>query len=412
MKTIAFVKHRDIDGIRIYKKALALKHIGNYKLILISKVDDKRLLNKVLDKIIDLRTSQEKKITEKLKSKKSYLKKTKLFNLFYKKFLKKRFLKQEANKLAKIIKKINIDIDLFHTITGDDRTAQTVMQNTDKPVVFDGVDFTGISRGIDDLKQDEKKTERYCLENANGIIRKGPKYEIDYYRNLGYKINCPELHWLDYCDKEFFASKNIKKMSSEDKEIHLVYCGNVSTNIQKPQGYYVALGKILAKQKIHLHIYPSQDQWQKYELGKYVNLSKKEKYFHLHQALPYNQLTKEIAKFDWGIWIHPNTYEKNQPTDKILRKAKRKVSIGNKLFTYLEAGLPTIVSNHLIYGKKIVKKYNIGFSIRDEDLKNMKSLLNNYDYFKMKKSVLSARKKLSIKKNAHRLDDFYKSLMP
>lgn len=156
-----------------------------------------------------------------------------------------------------------------------------------------------------------------------------------------------ELQFLLYCDEKLFVNVT-KKLSDEYGEIHLVYTGCISSNSEEKYIYFIPLARTMAKQQLHLHIYPSNLSGVKNRdaniYREYYELDKKEKYFHFHKPVPYKELSKEIAKYDWGLWIHPEgvTYR--------TCPEKRKVSMGNKLFSYLEAGLPIIVSSHRAYG--------------------------------------------------------------
>ena len=411
MKTIAFVRFRTLTGAHIYKEALALKKAGKYKLIIVAKIDNRKMLEEVFDEIIDLRSSQEKRLIQEMGQKenaqKHHYRLKQVVNLFYKGPIKKIVKANEKKRLARIIKKLSKRVDAFHTVTGTDDVPYIVMKNTDKPVVFDGGDFTGISKGIKRLTKKERQMERYCFEHASGIIHKGPPFEIDYYRKLGYKINCPILHWLDYCDQNLFAPKDIQKLSSKDKEVHLVYCGSISETNKYLSNYYIPLGKIFTQQKIHLHIYPNPGQWKRGIFKEYFALDKKEKYFHFHKPLPYKKLPQEIAQYDYSAWIHPlGNYSRSG-----IGREKYKVAIGNKLFTYLEAGLPVIISHHLEYGKALIEKYKIGVSIKDRDLDKLSQVLKKQDYPRLRKNVLEKREDLSLQNQYGKLAKFYQKIL-
>lgn len=390
MRTICFVKRN--PQIRIYKQAKALKRTGRYRLILIAQRYDKELFKDVFDEIIDFGSEY-------------YSVPDFGFHLIGKDITLRNILRKisrrrsnEEKELAKIVKET--DADLFHAHAGPNIFPKIVIENATKPVVFDAYDFSGISSGIENLDEKERIAEKYCLEHADGIVRKGPPFEIDYYRQHGYKITCPEIQWMDYCDEDLFVDMNAKKLSAEDGELHLVYTGAVCVDPKYAFCYFIPLGKQLAKQKIHLHLYSNPYQ---YATSKeYIELDKKEKYFHFHNPVPFKELNKEIAKYDWGLWYHllgegswGNTVE------------KRKTGIGNKLFSYLEACLPIIITERAEYGEEIVDEYGIGFAIEDEDLIDFKEMIVKRDYNEMKQNVISARKELCLNEKIKDLENFY-----
>lgn len=385
MKTICFVAKN--AGIRIYKQAKALKGIKKYNLLLICEKCNYNLLKGVFDDIA---------FYGFLKNKDNNFLSTSCNYGFNKVF------GYGENKLKKIIN--SIDVDLFHTHAEPNNIPKAVIENSNKPVIFDAQDFSGISFGIENLDKKTTEDEKYCFEHADGICHKASPFEIEYYRQHGYKINCPEIQWMDYCDEDLFADINTKKLSEGDGEIHLVHTGTVSKDSEYRYKYLIPLGKRLAKQKIHLHIYPANAL--EYRISnEYTELDEKERYFHFHKPLVYNKLNKEIAKYDWHSHILENFI------GPMFTPEKQRVSMGNKLFTALEAGLPMIVSPHLECVRELTEKYEIGFAVRDEDLNNLGEIIESYNYNEFQKNVFKAREILSLKNQVNRLDKFYEEIM-
>ena len=69
----------------------------------------------------------------------------------------------------------------------------------------------------------EIRAERFCFENADGILHKGSPRELDFLKkenSLGkpIDINCPEISFLSYCSDEFMIPMNKKdKFSKKTK---------------------------------------------------------------------------------------------------------------------------------------------------------------------------------------------------
>lgn len=385
MKNICFIKYD--AQIRIYKEAKALKITGKYRTILICEKCDYDLLKDVFDEIIFFGFLKNK--DNNFISRSCNYAVNKLFGY-------------KEKKLKQIVR--DLDIDLFHVHAEPNYIPRLVMQNSGKPVIFDAQDFTGISYGIDNLDKTTMEDEKFCFENADGICRKGSQYETDYYRQHGYKINCPEVQWLDYCDEDLFVDKDARKLSQEDGELHLVHTGTVSADPNNNAfKYLIPLAKGLARQKIHLHIYPNPTE---YETSKeYLELDKKEKYFHFHRTVPYMQVNKEIAKYDYGILILQNV------SGKIANLEKFKVGHGNKTFSYFEAGLPEIASDFLLNNNKTVLDYRAGFTINEKDISNLHNILKNVDYNKLRENVFKAREELSLRKQVYNLEEFYNKIL-
>jgi hypothetical protein len=363
-----------------------LKKYRNIKLRCICQYFDEKLFGDLFDEVINL----------------TFLKNNQKWNILSR--VERRISERVPFydwKVQKLLKRHETDI--FHCLAEPYNLPALINKYSKNKTILDAQDFSGISTGIENLPKQTRDLERYCLENTDGIVHKGPKYEIEFYRKHGYKIDCPELTYLDYCDEDLFMPINSRKLSDDDNELHLVFTGGITSDPKLRFKYYIPFAKTLAKQKIHFHIY--HNPYGIISLKPYIELDKKEKYFHLHKSVPYIELSKEIAKYDYGLWYHyPMVSDSVSPM-------KRKVAIGNKLSSYLEAGLPVIIGDHTEYGKKIIEKFKIGFAINEQSLDSFNSIVKKYELRKLCENIAIARKEISIKENIARLVTFYNRLM-
>ena len=388
MKTICFVKQD--AGIRIYKQAKALKEKNKYKLLLICEKCDYDLLNNVFDDIIFY----------------SFLKNK--YNIFFARIVNYGFnniFKYEEKKLKKIIN--TIDVDIFHAYAEPNTIPKIVIENSSVPVIYDTYDFAGVRYGVDELSKDEKNAEKFNLENADGIVMKFPEYILDYYKNLGYIINCPVLTYIDYCNEEFFFNKYL----DIDNDIHLVYGGVVDPTILPVEYYgnnqYIDIAKQLIEQEIYFHIYikPQQSKIFKNKYQDYIDLSNSSKYFKIHFGKPQGEFQREISQFHFGVFFHD--FSKTKRTELF-----EQTSIGNRLSTYLEAGIPIIIGDNLKLNSEYIEKYDIGFKINLNDLSELKDKIKEANYEKLKENVIKTREgPLNMNNKVNRLIDFYKKII-
>lgn len=399
MKTIVFFA--PAVYIRTYKIVLGLKKTGKYKLILITR------WNKY-NPFFDFRDVFDKTISYGIIP-------IKILDDFVHRFFKKYIEILELWKLTHIIKKMNPYIFHCHTVltTG----AEIVIKNAKAPIIIEYETAPiGIIKGIENLSEKDRIAERYCLEHTNGIIYRASIDEIEYFKKRGYKINCPTLLFSHYCSKQLFAEQDIKKLSDKDHEIHLVYTGCMSakqTNCD--YDYYIPLAKKLSSMKIHFNMYPppfscdmTRDEKKFFKKHyEYIQLDKTNPYFHFHKPAKYEKLSQEIAKYDFGVMDQIGLeYKLRDFNESLLQKCW----IGNKLFSYLEAGIPIIVSEKAIGDKTIIENYKVGFTIKVGEINHIKEIIKKYDYEKLKGNVLKAREELSIDNQIERLEDFYRRI--
>ncbi|VVB51534.1 Uncharacterised protein [uncultured archaeon] len=386
MRTVCFVQQD--PSIYLYMQAKALRETKKYKLLLICEKCNYTLLENIFDEIIFYGFLKNK--DNNFLSRSCNYAFNKIFNYGEK-------------KLKRIIN--TVDVDIFHAHAEPNNIPRVVIENSNKPSAFSGQDFTGISSGIENLDTRTRENEKYCFEHADGICHKGPPFEIDYYRQHGYRINCPEIQWPGCCDPELFTDLNTKKLSKDDGEMHLVYPGSVSSDPKYKYKDPIPLANELAKQRIHLHIYPTSSLEYNMNSKEYLELSQQERYFHFHKHVPYNELSKEISKYDWGTII-----SKNIPGKRLIEE-KLKVGMATKLFSYMEAGIPIIVSDHLLPMKAFVEENKIGFSVKDDEINKIGEMIKSYDINELKKNILRGREIWSSNNQVKTLEKFYKIII-
>lgn len=242
----------------------------------------------------------------------------------------------------------------------------------------------------------EIKSEKYCFENADGIIYKGDPQELDHLNEnvlgKGVKIKCPKVYFFPYCLDELMIP--IKKNKCLKEEINLVYTGYVI-----PSEEWFLIIKSLVDQKIHIHFY-----------GKNPNLSKEEdharitarfggilnnKYFHLHEPVNQNVLSKEISKYDFGVFsFDPSGRNTN-------------ISTGNKFSSYIESGIAIIILKNFKVLAKLIDKYKIGINISLKEINQLRKIIEKTDYKSFIKNLPRARKELSMNNQIERLENFF-----
>ncbi len=248
------------------------------------------------------------------------------------------------------------------------------------------------------VKDFEIKSEKYCFEKMEGIMHKGAFDEIkELNKNIlgNVRVSGQVFHLLPYTMKELTVPINKNKISKKDKEIHLVYAGCV------PESKTLAPNiKEILEQKIHIHLYLKQANITREELLKTLwkehELFKDNPYYHLHDELPQEKLTKELSKYDYGTWL--GYYDS---TAKTITKG-----MGNKFSTYIEAGIPLIQFKNHEYIRSLTEEYGTGIAIDFRDLKKLKKLLNNTNYDNLIKNIIAARSKLDLRNNIEKIEEF------
>ena len=264
------------------------------------------------------------------------------------------------------------------------------------------------------VKLYEINAERYCFENAEGILHKGDPGELEFLNKksmLGEPVKMTPLQicFHPYCSDEFMAQINKNKLSKKDKRLHIVYVGGLSSGEKDLNSYKILFQKII-NQKIHLHFYvKTQHLSNKESIGNLSPLIKyffKNKYFHLEEPVPAKELASEISKYDFGIWV-----------DHYLESSMEETSLypnlttGNKISSFFEAGIPFIFPNSFRFVGNLTKKYQLNFEKEIDDFDSLNDDLKKLNYKKIEKKVIKARKDFNNNNHFLELEEFVKKVI-
>jgi hypothetical protein len=314
-KEIIFVKIH--PQLRIFKQALGLKKYGNYRLILLASRYDSSLFKDLFDEIHIFRTFSE---------------------------------------LASLLKKFKPYV--FHAHAEPNQLPAFVKTHTDAPVVYDAYDLAGLPFGVESLPEEEREAEKFCMENTDGFVVKFGLGALDYYRGIGYRIDCPILHYGDYCAEELLAP--IRTNGMRPSAWHLVYVGNVLPAKRQEGRYrhmlFHRLAASLNDQGVNFHIYANPYQYDSEEFQCYRDLARQKPLFHWHTPLHPLHLSREINKHHIG----------NQVMAAPVPGHLAPFTIGNKFPSYLEAGLPIIASSTYKHMAKLIKEMQVGVVIDNQ----------------------------------------------
>jgi len=381
-KQIVFVEY--VPNIINLKIARVLKLKGGYKTTLISFSSiDLEIYKKAFDEVLILNIKHRINLKN-------------FVDIF------KKIKSEDGKKFIRRVREINPDI---FQITGPDLFTAIVMFVTKKkPKIYFAYDiwgFYGRKFSLRDLGIKEffqKAFEKICFRKADGILHKGPSDEL---KLLRYKIHAPNLTILPGCLDEWDQKINVKK-NVKKTDIHLVHASYPPRNTVFHVPFLTIIRKITI-QKIHVHTYGRCLDKKEDEI--YFNEEKNNKYFHFHERLTVDKLKKGISKYDYGITLDYHFPDTINPLH-------QRTTLGNRLFDYIEAGIPTICFNQSEFFSKIIKDNNIGFSIDYEDLEKLKEIVMKKDYRKMRKDIKKAQKKFSWnKKLIYDLENFYDSVV-
>jgi hypothetical protein len=271
--------------------------------------------------------------------------------------------------------------------------------------------FNSKERALEKVPNFEIEGERYCFEHSDGVLHKGDPNELKFiegrlHKNL--KIPYFQLNFIPPCTKEFIVQFNKNKLSKIDREFHVVFIGGFPTEVESARrmlGYF----NDLLKQKIHIHTYLTfkhipENQENSY-LNDFFNKINKSKYFHTNKPVDAKAIISEISRYDFGLWVSSIG---NKEDKKI--NSESAFATGNKLSSYLEAGLPIIYSDELLFADRLLSSFGLKLPFNEESIKTIKKKLLGLNYKQLEKNIRKARKELSLEKQFPRFEKFVREV--
>jgi len=380
MKKIVFIEY--VPSVYVFRLARCLKLTGKYETILITfKRPDEKFFMKAYDEIRVMEINHKPNPINLLR-------------------LLKKVLSKEWRDFFKDIK--NMDPFIFQ-INGPDLFTMLIINSLrEKKKVYFGYDIWAFFEkklslehpGIKEFFQ--KIFEKKSIMMSQGVLHKGPPGELSF---LKYRVTCPDFSLVPGClDEWIVPSKNKKKQKGE---INIVFAGGPIKSWEAGVSFKDIVRDITS-QKIHFHTYgpcvnPKDHKW-------FIDEDKNNEYYHFHASETPENLNKELSKYDFGI--NPVFYDLN-----IMNPLLPKTAMANKMFNYIEAGIPIIMNKQFEFMSDIVEKNKIGFAINYEDLKNLREIIDDNNYQEMKRKIKIAQKKYSLnKKLVPKLEKFYEEV--
>lgn len=251
-------------------------------------------------------------------------------------------------------------------------------------------------------------SEEFLFKNADGIILTMNTFAAGDKLRLRYKSTIPLLEFPTYVCGEFF--KDEEKYSRKDGKMHIVYGGTVAPSDKPKEPYtmmqFIDLAKKLINQGLCFHIYisPHFSPLQTRKLfPDYIQLAAETPNFAFRQGLSQDKAIKEFSKYDFAIVA--------SLSDKIeVKTLHRATMTPSKFFTYLSAGIPIVVTEDDGNCTSLVRRYEVGIVIKQNEVERLSEIIKGYDYEKLRFNVSRAREELSMKKHIGRLIEFYEQV--
>lgn len=220
-----------------------------------------------------------------------------------------------------------------------------------------------------------------------------------------FDVEKPVLHMLP-----FETSRKVIE-SNKYSGLHFVHCGHiiVPSNMENEEtwkdcGVQDTLFKIVPeviKQGIHFYLFNPSDKTGLLiqEFSKNLNEDEKRS-LHYEKPLFGKDFDSAMNKchFGWMVYDFRRYSEKEMPSHHL--------TLSTKLFSYIQAEIPVIISKEYKYMCEICDKYNIGIKVDTYEISSIKNKIAKVNYMQLVSNVKNAKKDLGLEKNISRFFNF------
>ncbi len=253
--------------------------------------------------------------------------------------------------------------------------------------------------------QVDMKHEAAALAQADGLVSHSMEL-ANACREYGISNRPSTLFFPLFCDED-----NMIEVKEEPNpiDIHLVYAGSIAGSFQDDGDFgnikFHQLIETLSPQGIHLHIYPAPTiRFADLILAEYRELAQKHPNFHLHGSVSQKDLAETLAQYHFGIlpFYQEDTRRSMQ---------KFRWSTSQKLFNYIEAGIPVIVAEDLQFQHWMARSFGAAIVLKKAEWGHLGDILKEIDYNSLKQKINRDRYRILLGGHVPDLLRFYTNII-
>ena len=263
----------------------------------------------------------------------------------------------------------NSSREFCHVFSGAvDEVALRFCRDKPAPVVVDLNDV--FCPSLFNYLHERFEPTKECLEAADGICARDlqPKFAERY---DGFRIPKHVLMFAEYSWHNGPADPRAAK-KGDPNEIQVVSVGTICLETQGMyDSCYLQLARMLADQRIHLHIYPhwfyrnakgtSFNFNLRVDFSDFFQLEQETPYLHMHECLPLDELARELPQYDFGI-ISGGAAEFGQRLNFLTQKYMQACYSG-RISDYLDARLPVLINREIAFNYWLLDRHEVAIDL-------------------------------------------------
>jgi len=296
-----------------------------------------------------------------------------------------------------------------------DLSALGMLRASIGPTIFDTTDLLETTY-LGNFEKTERardmiEMQKSGLRYADGYCARDLQFKYAA-RTLGYELGGRPLFFPEYCWGVAREPSASQERNDARHTIRCVQAGNFGVeSLGEGDWGYLRIAERFIEERVRLDLYPN---WIYYGRGDeefrkifadYFALARTTDYFELHRPIQADELADRLSTFDFGvniIWAEvaglPSTS---------FNAAFHPYCMSARVFDYLDAGLPVVLSKSHRLVHAMLRRYGVGIVADRNFMNNIERILRPLATAEMKRRAVAASHGLAIERHAHRLEKFY-----
>lgn len=251
--------------------------------------------------------------------------------------------------------------------------------------------------------------EGYLVAHADGVVFPGDAGHQAAFARDGI-VPRRALNFMCYPLADFFATRTRAPHTGSLERLRLVFAGGIPTSDPRrtpaifADAQWVSVARALAASGLNVDVFNNPliaDTTRYHELyPEHLAIARQWPNYRFAGGAPPWQLSQRIRDHDAGLMIYDFS-------GIIIGEEHFEHLVPTKLFMYLEAGLPVIVSDRWRAVVDLVEAWGIGISVADGAWRDLPRVLRDVDFERLRLQGIDARHELAMDRQIHRLVELY-----
>ena len=276
-------------------------------------------------------------------------------------------------------------------------------------------EYEDLEKEMPELAGFSYETEKSVVTNSTAVTCRFHPSAIKEFRTFhSTEIEIMEFHPYPLPD---FIEYSKDKYSHQDGITRLIYAGRVvklepNGSFPWPHlrigGYLINTFRRITEQGIALDFFMDPNFDIRSEMGYelYQEMAMMDDLFALKSGLPPDKFANAINHHDFGLNMIA------VDTQKLANKKTQFLSVGTKIFTYLEAGLPVIVNREWTHTSDLIEENGLGISLHSYEIDQLSEAIAAFDYDQAVENIKKYNTDNNLYDRIETLSALYERILP